>query len=44
MIQFIERKLVDYLATRHRGDINRIETLKVRRVYEKETYRVTYKG
>ena len=44
LIQFIERKLRDYVATRHRGDIYRIGTLQVRRVYEKETYRVTYKG
>ena len=34
------RKLVDYAATRHRGDINRIGTLQVNTVYRGETSRL----
>ena len=39
-IEFIERKLVDYVATRHRGDINRIGILQFYRVYREETNRL----
>ena len=39
-IEFIERKLVDYVATRHRGDIDRIGILQVHRVHREETNRL----